>query len=113
MNAVKPANRAFAMAMMSVVLHALGDVPSPIFAGLLKDSLAPACIGVSAASSQCRADAHGLRLTMLIIGLWLGWVIVCFGSARFIATKPALRCDADDLDDPLLDDDLDTALICH
>jgi predicted MFS family arabinose efflux permease len=113
MNAVKPANRAFAMAMMSVVLHALGDVPSPVVAGLLKDSLAPNCIGVSAASPQCREDGQGLRLTMLIIGLWLGWVIVCFGVARFIATKPALRCDEDDINDPLLDETLDAPLVCH
>lgn len=96
MNAVKTENRAFAMAMMSVVLHGLGDVPSPILAGLLKDSLAPACIGENSASDECRADNGGLRETMLFITLWLGWTILCFWGARFMSTRPELRCDEED-----------------
>ncbi len=99
MNSVKSGNRAFAMAMMSVMLHALGDVPSPVLAGLLKDDLAPDCVGVPAASEQCRQDNHGLRLTMLIIGLWLTWVVIFFGLARYISTKPQLRCDTNDEDE--------------
>ena len=100
MNAVNTENRPFAMAMMSVVLHGLGDVPSPILAGLLKDSLAPACIGEDSASAECRADNGGLRETMLIITLWLGWTIVCFWGARFMSTRPGLRCDEDDYLEP-------------
>ena len=85
MNAVPMKNRAFCMAMMSVTIHALGDVPSPVIAGLLKDHLAPKCNGVDASSDQCREDAPGLRLTMLIVCSWFLWCIVCFGLARFIA----------------------------
>eukprot|EP00606_Chrysophyceae_sp_TOSAG23-5_P000214 GSChrysophyteH2.ASY1.ANO1.1442.1 assembled CDS len=96
MNAVKTENRAFAMAMMSVVLHGLGDVPSPILAGLLKDSLAPACIGENSASDECRADNGGLRETMLFITFWLGWTILCFWGVRFMSTRPELRCDEED-----------------
>eukprot|EP00605_Chrysophyceae_sp_TOSAG23-4_P002352 GSChrysophyteH1.ASY1.ANO1.2600.1 assembled CDS len=96
MNAVKVENRAFAMAMMSVILHGLGDVPSPILSGLIKDKLAPACIGSNSATDACRADSHGLRETMLIITLWLVWTIGCFWLARFMSTRPALRCDKED-----------------
>jgi MFS transporter, Spinster family, sphingosine-1-phosphate transporter len=112
MNAVKNENRAFAMAMMSVILHGLGDVPSPVLAGLLKDHLAPSCIGSDSASDECRADGTGLRTTFLIITLWLGWTIVCFWGARFMSTRVALRCDSEDyepnlkntshLDEPLI-----------
>ena len=76
MNAVPVQNRAFCMAMMSVCIHALGDVPSPILAGLIKDDLAPGCNGVDAASAPCREDAEGLRQTMLIVCSWFLWCIL-------------------------------------
>jgi hypothetical protein len=38
-------NQSFALAMMVVFMHSMGDVPSPIIVGLLKDKLAPGCIG--------------------------------------------------------------------
>jgi hypothetical protein len=31
--------------MMVVFMHSLGDVPSPILVGLIKDTLAPGCVG--------------------------------------------------------------------
>jgi hypothetical protein len=77
-----------------VFLHALGDVPSPILVGLLKDSLAPGCNsadddqatddGNIAASDSCRHDAHGLRVTMLITTLWLTWTSFFFFLAYFL-----------------------------
>jgi hypothetical protein len=36
-------HRSFAAGVASLVMHALGDVPSPIIAGLIKDDLAPGC----------------------------------------------------------------------
>lgn len=89
MNAVPVKNRAFCMAMMSVCIHAFGDVPSPILAGMIKDDLAPGCNGVDAASEPCRADGEGLRTTMLIVCSWFLWCIVFFGLARFISTLSA------------------------
>ena len=85
MNAVPMSNRPFCMAMMSVTIHALGDVPSPVISGLLKDRLAPGCNGVDASSDECREDAAGIRLTMLIVCSWFLWCIVCFGLARVIS----------------------------
>ena len=96
MTAVKEENRAFAMAMMSVCLHLFGDVPSPVIAGYLKDDLAPNCVGVPAASEECRQDNHGIRVTMLLITIWLIWCTVLFGGARLICGFDYLRNDADD-----------------
>ena len=44
MFSVPEVNRPFAIAMNSVFIHALGDVPSPVIVGYLKDMLAPACL---------------------------------------------------------------------
>ena len=90
MHSVKVENRSFAIAICSVSIHAFGDVPSPILAGLLKDRLAPGCVGVDAASAQCREDAAGLRLTMLITVLWLGWTIIFFGIAYMLSFRSRL-----------------------
>ena len=38
-------NQSFGLAMMVVFMHALGDVPSPVIVGLIKDTLAPGCVG--------------------------------------------------------------------
>jgi predicted MFS family arabinose efflux permease len=99
MNAVNMENRAFSIAMMSVMIHALGDVPSPVIAGFLKDELAPDCNGVDAASDECREDNEGLRLTMLIITFWLGWCILFFALARLIASSKRFRNDSARVDD--------------
>jgi hypothetical protein len=59
--------------MTIVIGRGLGDIPSPIVIGYIKDDLAPGCIAENhdgtdnvAASEECRADDHGLRLTLLI-----------------------------------------------
>ena len=41
MQSVPTSHRAFAIAVTSVMIHAFGDVPSPIIAGYIKDKLAP------------------------------------------------------------------------
>lgn len=87
MLSVPVCNRAFAMAFSSVIMHCLGDVPSPLIAGLIKDTLAPGCTGDDDSvntSSECRDDKQGLRLTMLYITLWLIWCTVFFGAAGVI-----------------------------
>ena len=76
MMAIPLEHRSFGIALCSISIHLLGDVPSPVITGFLKDSLAPDCIGDDDAvstSAECRDDEHGLRLTMLIVGLWLWW----------------------------------------
>ena len=55
--------------------------------GLLKDSLAPGCTGSSesdddaiSSSEECRNDSDGIRLTMLLISLWLLWSVIFFAN---------------------------------
>mmetsp|Transcript_28435 Transcript_28435/g.47770 ORF Transcript_28435/g.47770 Transcript_28435/m.47770 type:complete len:737 (-) Transcript_28435:794-3004(-) len=91
MLSVPKANQSFALAMMVVFMHALGDVPSPVIVGLIKDKLAPGCIadedddGEGAATSdECRDDAPGLRLTILLVNLWLIWCVVFFALAWYL-----------------------------
>lgn len=52
--------------------------------------------GGSSASPECRADNHGLRLTMLIVSLWLFMSLLLFGGAWFIASRSYARGDKDD-----------------
>lgn len=90
----------FSLAVASFIQHALGDVPSPIIAGYLKDYLAPACVSnngtssssdisssVSPAASQaCRAQGDGLRMTMFLLSVWLFWAVLWCGVAWYLAT---------------------------
>ena len=91
--------------MTSVCVHVFGDVPSPIITGLLKDLLAPGCsppvamksnpslyssarlvfmtLSGTSNSVECRAEGHGLRLTMLIVSLWLLVSVIFFGIACY------------------------------
>jgi MFS transporter, Spinster family, sphingosine-1-phosphate transporter len=100
MQAVPFQHRAFAIAITSVCIHAFGDVPSPVIAGLLKDQLAPGCKGSTedgvgddnvAASADCRDDASGLRLTMLILTLWLLVTCTSFSFAWILAARALKR----------------------
>lgn len=43
--------RSCSIAMITLILHLTGDVPSPIIVGLIKDSLAPHCTSASTSSS--------------------------------------------------------------
>eukprot|EP01036_Dinobryon_divergens_P024156 gene24156-32573_t len=80
MLSVPAENRSFAIAIMNVLIHMFGDVPSPIIAGLIKDMLAPDCVSSSdsnddgaSSSAACRSQGGGLRLTLLLLTLWLIW----------------------------------------
>ena len=93
MFSVPEINRPFAVALNSVFIHALGDVPSPIIVGYLKDIMAPACSGGDddsvSSSDACRGNEEGLRQCMLIVILWLSWCVVMFGlDWRFTRTLP-------------------------
>ena len=83
-------HRPFGLALNLIGMHMLGDVPSPLIAGYLKDKLAPGCVGDDdkvSTSDNCRDDAHGIRLTMLIISLWLIWCSVFYGLSTFSSWK--------------------------
>lgn len=77
-------------------------MPSPIITGLLKDLLAPRCAPTpnhptafetslsytgASSSNECRADGKGLRLTMLIVSLWLFASVFFFGAAWYFSNS--------------------------
>lgn len=92
--AVPPQNQSTGLAFSSIMLHVLGDVPSPIIVGLVKDMLAPGCTGDDDnvnTSEGCRNNGEGLRLTFLIVSLWLCWCVLFFGIAWGFALKGNYR----------------------
>jgi hypothetical protein len=123
MLSVPPQNRAFGLAMNTIILHAIGDVPSPVIVGYIKDSLAPGCVADSgadddevASSPACRDDAEGLRLTMLFTNLWMWWTVFFFALAWWLNKKQWLTlnwcnksADSSFLYCPLLEDNTDKA----
>ncbi|CAM9734461.1 unnamed protein product [Chrysoparadoxa australica] len=63
-------NRAFAVGSNTLLLHVLGDVPSPVLIGMLMDTLAPGC-STDIGSDDCRGQRQGIRFTILIMVLWI------------------------------------------
>lgn len=119
MMAIPLEHRSFGIALCSISIHLLGDVPSPIITGFLKDSMAPDCIGDDdevSISEECRGDEHGLRLTMLIVGLWLWWTVFFYSLATllsylkihsfFPSKYTAFRNTTDSLPDSMDDEDI-------
>lgn len=93
MYSIPIANRPFGIAFNTIWMHLLGDVPSPLVAGYLKDSLASGCVGDDdgvSTSDACRDDAAGIRLTMLLICLWLVWSTLFFSLSYWHALKTDL-----------------------
>ena len=93
-------NRSFAIALSSVLIHLFGDVPSPIIAGYLLDELAPGCSGTTDDDTECKKDADGIRLTILLISLWLIWTVIFFALGNYLVTveiKKRRRSILDDL----------------
>jgi len=83
MAAVPPANRPFAIALATIVQHALGDVPSPTIIGAVADDLAPV---EEDANGDKHRNKHGLQVTLFIVFAWLIWAVICW-SAAYVATR--------------------------
>ena len=79
--AVPSNHRSFAVAVACLTIHGLGDVPSPVITGYIKDRLAPDC--TTTTNEACAGEKEGLRLTMLIITVWLFWTIFFFALAAY------------------------------
>jgi MFS family permease len=81
--------RSFAIASNTLLIHILGDVPSPIILGLLKDSWAPRCgtievDGRPILNPDCVKDREGLMNVLLFPLLWFCWTIILWGLAYLI-----------------------------
>lgn len=72
------------MALAVVLMHLLGDVPSPVVVGAMLQNLPDP------------------SLTMSIVTMWLGWCVVFWGAAFYFARKLARRLEQGALEDPLL-----------
>ncbi len=90
--------RSLALAVMTFIMHAFGDVPSPVLIGLVKDTLAPDC-GVANSSQPldcsgggpeppvlpCTGKARdGLHTTIFLAILWSGWAVLLWGIAYHV-----------------------------
>eukprot|EP00386_Alphamonas_edax_P014342 GDKI01044101.1.p1 GENE.GDKI01044101.1~~GDKI01044101.1.p1 ORF type:complete len:261 (+),score=88.95 GDKI01044101.1:30-785(+) len=74
MLAVPEENRSFAIAVLTLLIHLFGDVPSPIIVGYLKDKFAPHCTVSSLIETidpECEKERGGLRLLMSLVSMWL------------------------------------------
>jgi MFS family permease len=84
--------RAFAISANMITIHALGDVPSPIILGALKDSWAPKCgtveiDGKPTLNPECIDDREGLMHVILFAFLWFGWVVLFWGIACRVLSR--------------------------
>jgi MFS family permease len=100
--------RSLGIAIGTVCGHAFGDVPSPILAGWMKDALAPDCVASESddandmgndanasdvnTSAACRAEEDGIRMTMLMITLWMFWAVFLTGLAWRYQLMKTSRC---------------------
>ena len=111
---VPPHIRSFAIALQTLGLHLLGDVPSPIVVGALQAQLAPSCRNhwnnaTVDGHPSCRTtpeddapvfccdndqDRTGLFLTLLIAVLWMAWSGLCWGACWVVLRRRAARADA-------------------
>ena len=82
-------NRPFGQALAVLAMHALGDVPTPILVGLLKDLYAPACTpdGDGNLGDACPSQRPQLRAITAGCALWLGWSVLAFSLALLAAAR--------------------------
>ncbi|RLO06389.1 hypothetical protein DYB28_008592, partial [Aphanomyces astaci] len=91
-----PSRRSLAVGVNTLILHLLGDVPSPIILGALKDAWAPDCgsiekDGAVVLNPDCANDFHGLLLSLLFPLLWMIWSVLSYGAAAFIVQRRLRR----------------------
>eukprot|EP00472_Partenskyella_glossopodia_P013624 CAMPEP_0197542020 /NCGR_PEP_ID=MMETSP1318-20131121/67478_1 /TAXON_ID=552666 /ORGANISM="Partenskyella glossopodia, Strain RCC365" /LENGTH=145 /DNA_ID=CAMNT_0043101249 /DNA_START=1207 /DNA_END=1644 /DNA_ORIENTATION=- len=73
--------RSSAVALNILIMHVLGDVPSPVVIGMLKDHLAPRCNtrninGNLILNPDCVKDVWGLRITLVMCLSWMLWTVI-------------------------------------
>ncbi|RHY32636.1 hypothetical protein DYB32_004322 [Aphanomyces invadans] len=85
--------RGLALGINTLLSHVLGDVPSPIVLGLIKDTAAPHCniVADNKLNPLCAEDRTGLKLTLLVPYLWLIWAIVLAAVAVEVARRRYTR----------------------
>ncbi|KAF1333707.1 Major facilitator superfamily, partial [Globisporangium splendens] len=84
--------RAMAIAANTLIIHVLGDVPSPVILGYLKDSWAPRCGTIEVndevkLNPECWKDHSGLLDVLLFAVLWLVWAVLLWGIALIVLKR--------------------------
>jgi MFS family permease len=92
MDLFQPSRRPFAIAANTIVIHVLGDVPSPIILGALKDTWAPNCgtveiDGTPQLNPACLTDNDGLYSVILFPIVWFGWTVLFWGLACIVLKR--------------------------
>jgi len=98
---VPRSNRALGSALGTLLMHALGDVPTPILFGAAKDALAPDCTPRGerdALGDDCPRQRKNLRLVALAAAAWLIFSLLGFAIAYLKARLAAARLAARDRD---------------
>lgn len=81
-----------AVAANTLIIHALGDVPSPIILGAIKDAWAPHCgtveiDGEAKLNPDCSQDRSGLRDVLMFAVVWLGWGVMFWGASMIVVKR--------------------------
>ncbi|GMF22992.1 unnamed protein product [Phytophthora fragariaefolia] len=84
--------QSMAVAANTLIIHALGDVPSPIVLGAIKDAWAPHCgtvaiDGEAKLNPRCSEDHAGLRDVLLFAVVWLGWGVMLWGASVVVVRR--------------------------
>ncbi|ETI56623.1 hypothetical protein F442_00866, partial [Phytophthora nicotianae P10297] len=84
--------QSMAVAANTLIIHALGDVPSPIVLGAIKDSWAPHCgtveiDGEAELNPDCSEDYAGLRDVLLFAVVWLAWGVMLWGASVIVVKR--------------------------
>lgn len=95
LESVPPGNRPLAVGMSTLIMHAFGDVLSPLVVGAVKDALAPNCTPNDDGDipEECDAERGGLKATMWFLSSWVLWSLLCFGGA-FLYSRRVDNLDA-------------------
>jgi len=91
MLSVPASHRSNAIAFSTLMAHVLGDVPSPVIFGIIKDKLAPACVvaanGEFVDAERCQFQHIGIRSTIGIAYAWITLSVIFFEWARRLVIK--------------------------
>ncbi|CAI5731802.1 unnamed protein product [Peronospora destructor] len=84
--------QSMAVAANTLFIHALGDVPSPIILGLIKDDWAPLCgtvevDGKAVLNPRCSENYSGLRNVLLFAVAWLSWGVLLWGASVVVIRR--------------------------
>uniref|UniRef100_H3GED6 Major facilitator superfamily (MFS) profile domain-containing protein n=2 Tax=Phytophthora ramorum TaxID=164328 RepID=H3GED6_PHYRM len=84
--------QSMAVAANTLIIHALGDVPSPIILGVIKDSWAPLCgtveiDGEAKLNPRCSEDHAGLRDVLLFAVVWLAWGVMFWAASVVVLRR--------------------------